>query len=88
MKEMLRRAARTFAEAALGYVAANIVMAISTGESISVKKTALLGLCMSAVASGISAVLNMPKKREAEEKKKAKQTEADAVDPEKTDADG
>jgi len=61
MKEPLKRALRTFLEAALGYASANMALALG-GENINVSKAAVLALISSAVAAGIAAVLNMPKK--------------------------
>ncbi len=63
MKEMIMRTVRTFFEAAIGYIAANIAVAFVDGNTgTSVAKTALVGLLVSSVAAGIAAVLNMPKK--------------------------
>ncbi len=61
MKEPVKRALRTFLEAALGYASANMALALG-GENINVSKAAVLALISSAVAAGIAAVLNMPKK--------------------------
>ena len=64
--ECIKRALRTFAEAAAAYLAAHLVYAVSTGgEDIHVLRTALMGLAVSSVAAGIAAVLNMPKKAES-----------------------
>ena len=62
MKEMFRRAVRTFVEAALGYVTANVVM-LMAGQSFEkgAAVNALAALITASVASGIAAVLNMPK---------------------------
>lgn len=61
--ECIKRALRTFIEAAAAYLAAHIVLAVSTGgEDLSVMRTALMGLAVSSVAAGLAAVLNMPKK--------------------------
>ena len=61
--ECIKRALRTFIEAAAAYLAAHIVRAVSTGgEDLSVMRTALMGLAVSSVAAGLAAVLNMPKK--------------------------
>ena len=63
MKEMIFRALRTFFEAAIGYIAANLALALAdSGEDINIAKTALVGVLVSAIAAGIAAVLNMPKK--------------------------
>lgn len=64
--ECIKRALRTFAEAAAAYLAAHLVYAVSTGgEDIHVLRTALMGLAVSSVAAGLAAVLNMPKKAES-----------------------
>lgn len=64
MKEMIMRTARTFFEAAIGYICANIAVYLAGDNSdTSVAKTALMGLLMSSVAAGVAAVLNMPKKK-------------------------
>ena len=63
MKEMLKRAARTFVQAALGYVAANLIYIVSSSpENFDYMKNTVMGLVISAVAAGLSAVMNMPKK--------------------------
>ena len=63
MKEMLKRAARTFIQAALGYVAANLIYIVSSSpESYDYMKNTVMGLLISAVAAGLSAVMNMPHK--------------------------
>lgn len=62
MKETLKRAARTFMQAAVGYVATNFVMyAGSDFSDLNVVKTALMGVGISAIAAGIAAVMNLPK---------------------------
>ena len=61
--ECIKRALRTFIEAAAAYLAAHIVLAVSTGgEYLSVRRTALMWLAVSSVAAGLAVVLNMPKK--------------------------
>ena len=63
MKEMTMRALRTFFEAAVGYVCANVAVAFAGDTTdTSIIKTALVGLLVSSIAAGIAAVLNMPKK--------------------------
>ncbi len=61
MKECIRRALRTFVQAAAGYIAANIVMVVSNAEvgNVDAMKLALTGLVTSAIAAGISAIMNM-----------------------------
>ena len=62
MKETLKRAARTFMQAAAGYIATNFVMyAGSDFSDVNVLKTVLTGLGVSAVAAGLAAVMNLPK---------------------------
>ena len=62
MKETLRRAARTFLQAAVGYVATNLVYVMSVESAdVDYLKQALLGLCVSAIAAGLAAVMNLPK---------------------------
>lgn len=63
MKETIIRTVRTFFEAALGYIAANLAVAIADGgEDLNILKTALVGILVSSIAAGIAAVLNLPKK--------------------------
>ncbi|MBR0303506.1 MAG: hypothetical protein IJQ80_06620 [Clostridia bacterium] len=61
MKEMIRRAGRTFIQAAAGYVAAHAAVTMTgvAGSSESLRG-ALLMLITAAVACGISAVMNLP----------------------------
>lgn len=61
MKECIKRALRTFVQAAAGYIAANIVMVVSNADvgNIDAIKLALTGLATSAIAAGISALMNM-----------------------------
>lgn len=57
-KETAWRAARTFLQAAAGYVAANVTLfAVDDGSTL---KRALVGLVASAVACGLAAVMNLP----------------------------
>ena len=60
IKEMLIRAARTFVQAAVGYAAANVAL-INWSDQSAVKKT-VVALFASAVACGVSAIMNIPKK--------------------------
>ena len=63
MKEMMIRSVRTFFEAALGYIAANLTVILLDGtKDVDILKTALVGVLMSAIAAGACAVLNLPKK--------------------------
>ena len=62
MKETLKRAARTFLQAAVGYFAANIALYVGSDVSdLNVLKTVLMGVGVSAVAAGLAAVMNLPK---------------------------
>lgn len=63
MKEMLRRALRTFVQTAGAYIAANLVCATSGITDLGVLKTVLLGLAVSSVAAGLAAVMNLPPKK-------------------------
>ncbi len=57
-QETTKRAARTFLQAAVAYVVANLAMVDFT-EGKDIVKSALIGLCISAVAAGLSAVMNL-----------------------------
>lgn len=62
MKETIRRALRTFIQAAVGYIATNLVCIVSSdAQNFDYIKTALGGLCVSAIAAGLAAIMNMPK---------------------------
>ncbi len=65
MKEMLKRALRTFVQAALGYLCANLAVSVSGvssgNESL---RSVIITLFTAAVACGLSAVMNLPKKGE------------------------
>ena len=78
-KETLRRAARTFVQAAISYVAVNLVV-VNFGESKEVIKSAIVGLAVSALAAGVSAVMNLEPKyieTDAEEAGDESEVEAD-----------
>ncbi len=57
----LKRALRTFIQSALAYVAVNAALLDYSGDSASVDH-ALIGLCISALAAGLAAVMNLEKK--------------------------
>ncbi len=57
---MIMRAARTFFQAAAGYAAANVAL-INWNDQSAMKKT-VVALFASAVACGISAIMNIPTK--------------------------
>lgn len=59
-KETLRRAGRTFLQAAVGYVAANIAF-IDFSAADDVLYSALIGLAVSAFAAGFAAIMNLEK---------------------------
>ena len=63
-KETAKRMVRTFGQAAVGYIVANIaIVDFSNGKDVA--KSALIGLGVSACAAGLSAVMNLKKKEEA-----------------------
>lgn len=64
MKEWLRRALRTFLQAALGYASANIVAFVSGVDfsDVSTISMAVTGLVAATVAAGFAAVMNLEKK--------------------------
>ena len=53
---------RTFFQAFIGYAATNAPIVLADIEDCELLKTALLGLCVSAIAAGIAALMNLPKK--------------------------
>jgi hypothetical protein len=57
MKIWVKRALRTFIQTAVGYIAVNIATIDFTQTSIT--KTAVIGLAVSATASGLAAVMNL-----------------------------
>lgn len=57
MKNWIKRALRTFAQTAVGYVCTAIV-AVDWSADRAVLKAALLGIFTSAIAGGISAAMN------------------------------
>lgn len=57
MRNWIKRAVRTFVQTAFGYIAVNIV-AVDWSADRSVVKTAVIGLGISAMAAGLSAVMN------------------------------
>lgn len=59
-KETLKRALRTFIQAAIAYIAVNItVIDFSNGKEVA--KSTLIGLAVSAVSAGVAAVMNLEK---------------------------
>ena len=62
-KETAKRALRTFGQAAVGYILANIAFVdLTSGKDVA--KSALIGLGVSALAAGLSAVMNLQKREE------------------------
>ena len=59
-KETLRRALRTFLQAALAYFAVNI--AVVDFSEKEVLESAVVGIVVSAVAAGLAAVMNLERK--------------------------
>lgn len=59
-KETWRRAGRTFLQAAIGYVAANVAFIDFTAAD-DVLCSALIGLAVSAIAAGAAAIMNLEK---------------------------
>lgn len=57
-KNTLRRAARTFFQTAAGYICVNVTM-LDFSQSREVVRSALTGLTVSAIAAGLSAVMNL-----------------------------
>ena len=63
MKETLRRAVRTFFQAAAGYIAANLALAASgIANGSETLKSAVVTFAAAAFASGLAAVMNLPAK--------------------------
>ena len=62
-KETARRALRTFIQAAVGFIASNVVLQVSgvAWDDISTIKSAVIGLIASALAAGAAAVMNLEK---------------------------
>ena len=59
-KETARRAARTFFQAFVSYITVNVVVIDFTADG-DVIKSAVIGLGVSAVAAGLSALMNLEK---------------------------
>lgn len=58
VREMIYRAVRTFFQAAVGYLAANV--ALIKWDDAGVAKTTALTVITAAVACGLAALMNMP----------------------------
>ncbi len=63
MKESLYRAGRTFLQAAAGYIAANLVFAVTSADpgDYDALGMSLIGLAASAIAAGLAALMNIKK---------------------------
>lgn len=61
-KETIVRAVRTFLQAAVGYVAANLALIEWTDETA--LKKGVTALITAAVACGLAAIMNLPEKHE------------------------
>lgn len=57
-KETLKRAIRTFTQAAIAYIAANCVV-IDLNNPKEVQESAWIGLGVAAIAAGLAAIMNM-----------------------------
>lgn len=67
-KETIRRALRTFGQAAVGYIATNAVVALSGKESDwSLMKESLVGLAIAGIAAGLAALMNLPDNTKGDE---------------------
>lgn len=76
-KNCLKRALRTFLQTAVGYIVTNLAMYfgdLDFGNEDLLKK-AVSGIAISAVAAGLSAVMNLEKKAEISESVEASTTE-------------
>lgn len=62
MKEMFKRAVRTFFQAFAGFLAVNLTASLAGAANGKVFAETLAALMASAVAAGLSAVMNMPKR--------------------------
>ena len=68
MKETIRRAFRTFAQTAIGYIVTNIAILSDpeTLQNTDILKTTIIGLIISAISAGLAAVMNLPKRSKYE----------------------
>lgn len=62
MKEMLKRAGRTFIQAIVGFTAANLAAYFTGITDSEMLYNAIIAFAASALAAGLAAVMNMPKK--------------------------
>jgi len=85
-KECVIRAARTFVQTVFGYLAVHMV---GLANNTDITKAAVEGLIISAVAAGLAAVMNLPKKSAGENKAEIiGNTENNREQTDKTDKDG
>jgi hypothetical protein len=66
-KETLIRALRTFVQAFIGYLGANLIFNIDFLNDADVFTRWIVGLIGSAVAAGVAAVMNLPAKSNIED---------------------
>lgn len=64
--ETLRRALRTFLQAAVGYVVTNVAIITAGYQEGTLTKAIIVGFVGSAVAAGLAAVMNLPPKDDEE----------------------
>lgn len=65
-KNTIKRALRTFMQAALAYIVINLPLVdFTSGKEI--LKTAIIGLLVSSLSSGLAALMNLEKKEEVDE---------------------
>lgn len=60
-KETIKRAIRTFVQAAIGYVAAHLLYVLPEGANADTMKSAFMGVTVCAIAAGLAAAMNLPK---------------------------
>jgi len=76
MKETLRRALRTFVQAAVGYVVAHAaITAGGVADGSESLKSAIITLVAASVACGLAAVMNLPKKTQTDDTEGGKSKE-------------
>lgn len=66
-KETLKRALRTFLQAAIAYVVTHVTI-IDLTDADEVVKRALIGLVVAAISAGIAAAMNLEDKEKEEER--------------------
>ncbi len=64
MKETIKRAARTFLQAFIGYLVVNLSASLSGITDGAMLVEPLTALVSAGIAAGLAAVMNMPKKGE------------------------